>query len=62
MKQPTQKQIFYQVSREIGEKDDTFMQLVRSGLTREELGHLIERRPALWGRYASFLKTLPMPR
>lgn len=58
-----QVQMFYDASRKIGERDSTFLELVNhptNPLTREDLQANIKRRPALWGRYAGFLKTLPV--
>jgi hypothetical protein len=55
----TQIQIFYEEQRKIGQGNETFMELVRDGLTREELQRNIERRPVLWSRFAGFLNTLP---
>jgi hypothetical protein len=56
---PTQQQVFYQVQRNLADANLTFMDLVREGMTREELARNIERRPSLWERYAAFLDVLP---
>lgn len=56
---PTQLQMFYDASRKIGEANELFCEFVKEGMTREQLQRLIDRRPALWGRWANFLETLP---
>lgn len=55
----SQMQIFYEEQRKIGETNQTFMELVKDGMTREELARNIERRPVLWSRFASWLEKLP---
>src|SRR5690606_27957442 len=58
----TQKQMFYAAQRANAERDKTFMDLVNcreNPMTREDLARNIERRPALWARYAGFLDKLP---
>jgi hypothetical protein len=50
---------FYRQSRNIAEANTLFLELVKEGMTREELQHNIARRPALWGRWAGFLDKLP---
>ena len=58
----TQKQMYYAAERAAGERDATFMELVNhptNPLTKEDLLANIERRPALWSRYAGFLDKLP---
>jgi|TARA_R110000851_G_scaffold282582_2_gene436101 hypothetical protein len=54
-----QNQMFYQASRDNAELDTTFLELVEGGMTREELQANIDRRPALWGRWSSWLDKLP---
>lgn len=56
---PTQQQFFYQAQRNIGGTNELLMELVREGMTREELARNIERRPSLWERYGGFLDVLP---
>lgn len=56
---PTQMQMYYAVSFKIAECNQMFLQLVRDGLTREELEKLIAKRPSLWGKYEGFLSRLP---
>lgn len=61
----TQAQMFYAASRAAGDRDATFMELVRhptNPLTREDLAANIARRPSLWSRYAGFLDSLPSAR
>lgn len=58
----TQAQHFERARRNIADADVAFMDLVNhptNPLTREDLARNIERRPALWGRFAGFLDTLP---
>jgi hypothetical protein len=55
----SQIQIFYEEQRKLGEANETFMELVKDGLTRQELQRNIERRPELWGRYRNWLDKLP---
>lgn len=56
---PSQMQMFYAEQRKIGEANETFLFLVKEGLTREELEINIERRPALWQRFENWLDKLP---
>jgi hypothetical protein len=55
----SQMQIFYEEQRKIGEANQTFMELVKEGLTREELARNIARRPVLWSRFTAWLDQLP---
>lgn len=48
--------------RKLAAANETFMELVNcqeNPMTREDLARNIERRPALWSRYAGFLDVLP---
>lgn len=48
--------------RNLAGANETFMELVNcqaNPMTREDLARNIERRPALWSRYAGFLDVLP---
>ena len=56
---PTQKQMYYAAERRTAETNEVFLELVRDGMTREELETNIERRPELWKRYSSWLHKLP---
>ena len=55
----TQMQIFYQEQRKVGEVNATFNEIVKQGLTRDELAKLIKKRPVLWSRFSNWLKVLP---
>ncbi|MEZ2310795.1 hypothetical protein AB6809_29545 [Paraburkholderia sp. RCC_158] len=55
----TQEQMFHAAGRRVAEVNDTFLELVKDGLTREELARNIERRPSLWARYQHWLPHLP---
>jgi hypothetical protein len=55
----TQKQMFYQEQKKLGEVNEVFLHLVRDGMIKEELARNIERRPSLWCRFAGFMSTLP---
>ena len=51
--------LYYQAERRSAEVNETFLELVADGLTREELARNIERRPALWSRFSGWLDRLP---
>ena len=55
----TQMQMFYTEQRKIAEANETFLFLVKEGMTREDLAACIAKRPALWQRYESWLDKLP---
>lgn len=55
----TQVQMYYAAERRAAEVNATFLDLVKEGLTREELARNIERRPSLWSRYQHWLPHLP---
>ena len=57
--QRTQLQMCYAAHRRIAETNNTFLELVKEGMTREELARNIERRPALWQRFVNWLSVLP---
>ena len=57
--QRTQLQMFYAAHRQVAETNNAFLELVKEGLTREDLSRNIERRPALWQRYENWLDKLP---
>ena len=59
IRQRTQLQRFYAAHRQVAETNNTFLELVKEGLTREELEINIERRPALWQRFENWLDKLP---
>lgn len=56
----TQEQMFYAADRRASELDQQFLEFVKDGLTGEELARNIQRRPALWGRWANWLDKLPV--
>lgn len=55
----TQLQMFYAANRQVAETNNAFLELVKEGMTREELARNIERRPALWQRFDNWLPVLP---
>ena len=55
----TQMQMYYAASRQVAETNNTFLELVKDGMTREELAQNIARRPALWQRFEDWLPVLP---
>lgn len=55
----TQLQIYEQERQKIAESNELFLEFVEEGMTREQLAKLIKHRPLLWGRFASWLNTLP---
>ncbi len=57
--QRTQLQMFYAAHRQVAETNNTFLELVKEGLTREDLARNIVRRPALWQRFDNWLDKLP---
>ena len=59
MSNTTQLQMFYAEQRKIAEANETFLFMVKEGMTREELAKCIERRPALWQRFENWLDKLP---
>lgn len=59
MNKKTQLQIYREVERKIFDQNEAFMDLVREGLTREDLEILIKKRPELYGRFSNFLNVLP---
>ena len=58
-RQRTQLQMYYAASRQVAETNNTFLELVKEGMTRKELARNIERRPALWQRFDNWLDKLP---
>lgn len=57
-----QRTMYYAAERKSAERNATFMELVNhptNPLTREDMARNIERRPALWSRYAGFMDQLP---
>jgi len=58
-KKPTQKQMFYRACEKAAEADQLFLEMVKDGMTRQELQTNINRRPAVWCRYSNWLDNLP---
>ena len=56
---PTQVQMYYAAEHRSAEVSETFLELVKDGLTREDLARNIERRPSLWARFEHWLPHLP---
>ena len=59
--QKTQLQMYWDSHNTISDMDKTFNDLITHPthpLTKNELERLIEKRPSIWQRYSSFLKTL----
>jgi hypothetical protein len=55
----TQLQIFYEVDRKIGERNELFMDMVRDGsMTNQQLEKLVARWPERYGGYAGFIGKL----
>ena len=54
----TQLQIFYQEQRKLSEVNATFSEIVKQGLTRNQLAKLIKKRPALWSRFSNWLTVI----
>lgn len=54
-----QLRLYYQAERKAAEANLLFLDMVQEGMTRQTLQKLIERRPALWGRWSNWLETLP---
>jgi hypothetical protein len=54
---PTQKQMFYEAQRKIGEADQIFLEMIEGDhpITKKELRHLIETKPETWSRYKAYL-------
>lgn len=50
------KQYFWESHRRVADANHTFMELVRGGMTREELQALIKARPGLWKRFEHWVK------
>lgn len=59
--QPTQMQMqmFYTEQRKLGDRNIQFLEMVKDGLTREELRALIDKRPEHYTMYENWLDKLP---
>jgi hypothetical protein len=56
---PTQLQMFYREQRNIAEANQLFLDMVKDGMTRQELQAMIDRMPGKWGRFSNWLNVLP---
>lgn len=54
-----QTQMFERSHAHVTEVYKTFLHIVSTGLTREELALLIAMRPSLWARFEPWLNRLP---
>ena len=54
-----QIQMYYAAVRRDGELNELFLELVRDGMTRDELQKLIDKRPERYGRFSGWLERLP---
>ena len=59
MEMPTQVQMYYHASRAAAEINETFLELVKGGMTKQDLETNIKRRPGLWERFAGWADKLP---
>ncbi len=59
---PGQEQMYYAAVERSAAADQTFLALVRSGMTKRDLQLNIKRRPALWSKYSNWLSKLPEQR
>jgi len=56
---PTQEQMYRKAERAIFDANSQFMDMVKDGMTADELGRLIRRRPTTWARFSNWLDKLP---
>jgi hypothetical protein len=54
-----QHQLYWKAHRNISDANITFLEMVKDGLTSNELSKLIVKRPALWKRFDSWISKLP---
>ncbi len=54
-----QRQVFYDAHRHMADVNNTFLDMVKGGLTSDDLMKLIERDPQVWSRFANWLDKLP---
>ncbi|OQA09825.1 MAG: hypothetical protein BWY66_00364 [bacterium ADurb.Bin374] len=54
-----QLQIYWEQHRRISDANETFLELVKGGMTRAELEKNIAKRPELWSRFSNWLDKLP---
>jgi hypothetical protein len=58
----SQHQMFYASAQQAARINETFLELVQSGMTKADLKGCIARRPALWSRFSHWLEKLPEDR
>ncbi len=56
---PTQLQMYEMARKYIADTNAQFLEMVKDGLTADELGRLIKRKPSLWGRFSNWMDKLP---
>ena len=56
---PSQRDMFYRAGRQRSEADETFLHMVKTGLTASELEKLIAKRPSVWAKYRDWIRILP---
>lgn len=61
-KRPSQSQMCYDAGDRVARMNETFLDLVKSGMTRGELQACIKKRPSLWSRFEHWLPKLPEQR
>jgi hypothetical protein len=60
MKKPmSQMALFWKSHRQVADANETFLSMVKNGMTKSELEALIRKRPALWERFGNWLGKLP---
>ena len=55
----TNAQMLHAAEKNSANMNLLFLRFVEDGMTRQELQKNIDRRPALWGRWANWLDKLP---
>lgn len=51
-------QLYWSAHHKNAEINNLFLELVKDGLTKDELKKLIEKRPSLWKRFEGWLEKL----
>ena len=51
--------LFDEASDNVARGNETFLQMLKDGMIREELEHLIEKFPSRWARFSGWLEKLP---
>ena len=54
----TQTQMFYDAQARLDRQNETFLFLVKEGLTAEELRKLIAKRPEVYSQFSNWLERL----